>query len=877
MRFLFCMIIAVCAFTVLSAKAQPSTPPLLQKDIQQLPANYLDGWSKLEGALQSAAENIYNGSGDKVFALNTGTKLGSLQASQALKVYNTLNAVYNGQWDKLAGQAAEDFINNVWPLFGSYMALHGAVKTSFEAILAKWSQELYETKAYRDVVKVMNDAVLNQAKDQQPYLPSTFLRPGTSGYQKMKAVEDRMFTLWLNTDPSYELAINKNKYILIHVFGKAPKDDREVFDGFLNRAVLDQQSYIMTTYQRVREDTLREAMRKFYEQTVAELKKKQKMLFYVTGTRDNYGGKPLDSPAATGDILAFESSVFVPYVYNGELVRLTWQVYKQDGTPVEGLFKNTRITDGDKVHNAGMRFRIDSLPDGGYYAELSRCIKADCESARQGFTVGSRLSVSRVYLSQDADGTRRINRDPLSREARFLQADYTGGAEVSAKLIIRDSSGKTVHEEEKSHSPSGGKGRLGFPLENVPLGEGVTYKAEVAFKAKNGQEGSGSISFTPKFYSAEISGPSSVDNSTRNAYNFKVSEQMVPPFRIDTGKNAGEVSQLNDSMLYFTPKAGGSRTLAVVIADSQGRRAIGFKQVNVIEQEIAVSAPAAQFQPKMTYMSPAQPQNNFVPNNAGYDEGRRRLAAMLDRMQRDYIPQCMRPYMGNYTSNVIRDTNSGEIAQIGVMDMYALQGYEKRLRDASLRKISEMLNNSDGNSCDREWVSMLSSKGLVSRSLKNSVYGKGQPQQGLTQDQKIKALSGSITRLATGRTESSAGSGASAPSAAPQGTYYAVMAMESKLLNPDSCYIMEGKPDTGLYKRYRFKYNKNDPDSKGVWTYRRWVAAAGPGHSDAARRFCDDLMSGRKHMGGIYTPWTPTGSDGNFQMEQKEYIMPLPR
>ncbi|GAB1537338.1 hypothetical protein ADMFC3_29690 [Geovibrio sp. ADMFC3] len=742
MRFkLLTALILMCITAQAGMAESPSakTPPLLQADVQQLPANYMDGWSKLGGTLLSAAESLQNADGEKIFALNTNTKLGSVQVSQVLKIYDTLNAVYNNQWNKIAEQTGQDIINKMWPLFGSYMALHSAVKTSFEAVLANWSQELYASNAYRNVVNVLNDAVVNQAKNQEPYLPSFFLKPGSPAHKSMLAIEDRMFTLWMNTSPDIELGKGDYPSLIRHVFGKDPKDDRETFNGFLQRAVMDQKGMIVATYERVREDSLHEAMRRFYEQTAAELKRKQKMMFFVIGTRDDYGGRLIEEPVGSGDILAFESNPFVPFLYSGESARLVWQVYMADGTPVEGLHKVINIKDGDKIHNARMRFRIDNLPAGDYYVMLSRCVNQNCENRRDVFTVGDSLKITRAYLSLDQEGLSRINRDPLSGEAQFFQVDYKGGGSpLHVELVITDAEGKDVFSSKQEHPSSGAKGRFGFSLSGVSLREGEEYTAKVSVSVGENEPEMKTLTFTPKFYSAEITGPESTDENKRTAYKFRLPSQMIPPFKIDTVKNAGEVSQVSDNSLFFTPKAKGARTLAVVIADSKGKKAVGFKKVQVNAevlpppQHIEVVQPEildvpVQSNPVPYAGVPSQPAPPAgASSNQGLAEkGREWLKDRLGIIKSDLSYPCS-GYVDSLISKAYSNLSDSHARQIAEWDMSGASGLGELTElytTLYYNALSNLLSHVSGmpySECNLKWM-----RGFCGKSSRNTLEKAG--------------------------------------------------------------------------------------------------------------------------------------------------------
>ena len=744
MRHLLLMILLVALVAAPTAQAAPQDP---LKDVGKLPANYTTGWSKLGNTLLGLAEKVQVTKGDSTYALSIKTKMGTLSTSNALKVWDAMSNVYNGEWQKLGEQTANELIGKMFPLFAQYMGLHAAVKLSFTAILENWSQDLYQTKAYRDVVNVMNDRLINQAQRGEPYLPSSLLRPDTRAHTVMRAMEDKMFRSWLDTDPFIELQDGDNPYLIRHVFGKVPDNDREVFDRFLQQAVADQRDYIMTTYRRVSDDVTHEAMRTFYEQTVADLKRQQKMAFFIDATHDNYGGKLLQGPLGAGDIVAFESDVFIPFLYNGERAQLIWQVYRGDDTPIDGLRKFTNYTDGNARQYARLRFRIDNLPPGPYYAKLSRCVAGKCQDVRQGFTVGEPFGITQVYLSLDQAGRQRINRDPLSREAQFFQADYTASApSLAVDLTITDPQGKPVYARQQEEQ-SAIKGRISVPVADSPLQEGITYTAKITLTAPDGKAKTAQITFTPKFYPLEITGPGVATEGASTMYGYKTPSKMVGPFRIETQKNAGEVRSAGDNRLVFTPRIDGNRTLGIVVVDSRGRKAVGFKQVqvdNTMQEELPVitEAQIAALQPKKTSV-PQQPQRpqpstaprpqtgNPVPARGGdaqrLELGRRKASAMIEKIKQDIIAPCISRYFTNMVPESVNGLSQSELLNIADQSNAALNRggtYYNIVRDQIGREMGRVLQQFPTDACGRQWASQLMKNGYISRNEYNAFVAK---------------------------------------------------------------------------------------------------------------------------------------------------------
>ncbi|MDY6825394.1 MAG: hypothetical protein SWH68_16600 [Thermodesulfobacteriota bacterium] len=836
-RVVFCLLATMLWIT----SARAVTLPLYYQD---------DGWTKMGDYLANQAADQAM---DVTYVFKSGSSAGSVKLTGAnvLDLYRTLEAISEGDWAAARKQSVESGMGYFFPLFGQYLALHGAVKTSISAVVENWSESLYQTKAYRNLVDILNDAIVSQAQNRTPYLPSCFLAEGSAARAQMGQIEDRMYQAWMRTNPDFELSQSSNPARIRQILGKDTRNWREVFNHFLIQAVNDQRDFIFVTYERIREDMAREARRKFYEKTVAALKKQEKLSFSIAATLDTYGGKPMAKKVQNGDILAFESDVFIPFLYNGETAILTWQVYRDDNTPLKALRKEMRIKEGDVNRNARIRFRLDNLPTGRYYTQLTRCINGECQEQSVPFLVAGEFNVTQVFLSPDSKGAQKINRDPFSREARFFHVDYAGGENsIRAELTIRNASGKTITQIQKEYEAAF-QGRISMALDSRRFREGEAYTANVALASSAGRQVTKTLKFTPKFYGLKITGPDYVDKDERVYYQFQAPPGLKPPFRLQKRDGIQEISGLSGNRFAFKPRLDGKRTLAMMITDAQGRKAIGFKDVKVIPQPVRIdSAPrkrvAAKPLPKrhsstsagVTSSSPDFSSLTSVGRSSGGSgvaasdsrqvaRGEAWVRNKMSQIKREMIPSCAHRYFADLEDKTVRDTSQNQLAKIGAMSPGELRSLGKEMTKQSVGMMLKTIESGRPDRCYTSWMNLLVRQGHITSARRDAFVRKEEK-------------------------------------------YYTVLTMiadeGSDFARPVSWKIVDHKPRTGLFERVPYKY------ATGGFAYRKWVVAVGPISRKDAQMYCSKAARGKIAVTGNYTPWIPTGGSRGYQMRQQEYI-----
>jgi len=209
-----------------------------------------------------------------VYKVGTSYGMVDLNGAEILDFIRIIDHLCEGQWQDAGNQGFDTLLGYFVPAYGQYMALHGMVKTSVTAVVGNWTESLYETKAYRSVVDLMNQTILERAKRKLPFIPTILIRDtpvDDATLTNMASIENEMYVSWMANSPDIELGTGSNPSRLRQVLGHDPANDREIFDLFYQKAVGDQLGYIQVTYQRVAKQAAEEARKKFYEQTVREL------------------------------------------------------------------------------------------------------------------------------------------------------------------------------------------------------------------------------------------------------------------------------------------------------------------------------------------------------------------------------------------------------------------------------------------------------------------------------------------------------------------------------------------------------------------------------------------------------------------------------
>lgn len=204
-----------------------------------------DAWDQMETLLQ-------NVTADQTKPLEDALG-GSITPSQLLDGMRTIEAIQAGDWKNAGENSAGLIIGLFSSTFGGYLTVHKAAREAVTAVIENWVQDLYDHPAYKGVVDVLNKTVVDSAKAKDPYLPSYLCGSNPSIQSAMQAKEARMYESWIER-PEYrveELVTGQWASRIRQETGRANMTERQVFNALLVKAVQDQKSFILTTFQRV--------------------------------------------------------------------------------------------------------------------------------------------------------------------------------------------------------------------------------------------------------------------------------------------------------------------------------------------------------------------------------------------------------------------------------------------------------------------------------------------------------------------------------------------------------------------------------------------------------------------------------------------------
>ncbi|WP_022851672.1 carboxypeptidase-like regulatory domain-containing protein [Limisalsivibrio acetivorans] len=283
--------------------------------------------------------------------VNGRTKSFKFGGAEFLDFIRIAEAAYNGDWKVAREQSAETAIGYFYPLVGQYMGLHKTARIAIESVIANWSDELYETRAYKDLLDILNDQVLAAAKNREPYIPSYSLDPGTPLRQRMVDYEDRMYSVWMSKSPDIEIQTGGNPARIRQILGHDFEDMREVFNHFLVQIVYNQRGYIQTTFNRVTEQAAKEAALEVKKQAFESARIALKKSLDALSRPHEVRFSPPASLAFKG-APGYEYTLSV-YLESGDTERKVYN--KRITLPVSGVFSEELELDstpkgGDKLH-----------------------------------------------------------------------------------------------------------------------------------------------------------------------------------------------------------------------------------------------------------------------------------------------------------------------------------------------------------------------------------------------------------------------------------------------------------------------------------------------------------------------------------------------
>ncbi len=166
--------------------------------------------------------------------------------SNLLDMKRVLVMIGEGNFTGARDQTIDSMLGYFVPVYGQYMGVQSAFKTTVESLVENWSQDLYTTEAYSLARDILNDRAIGYTL----YYPSVLLEEGDFK-SFMAAQEDYFFSTWLEGRPGRivpEDELAKYAALIRENTGKAGLSLRQVFDHFIEKIAKDQKDHFLTSF-----------------------------------------------------------------------------------------------------------------------------------------------------------------------------------------------------------------------------------------------------------------------------------------------------------------------------------------------------------------------------------------------------------------------------------------------------------------------------------------------------------------------------------------------------------------------------------------------------------------------------------------------------
>lgn len=174
-----------------------------------------------------------------------------MSGSNLLDMSRVLVMIGKGEFTGARDQSIDSIIGYFVPVYGQYMGVQSAVKTTIESLVENWSHDLYTTEAY----SLARDLINDRAIGFNLYYPSVLLEEGDFK-SIMVDQEDYLFLKWLEGRPGKivpEDELATHSALIRKNTGKAGLGIRQVFDHFIKKIAKEQKEHFLTSFRKTSE------------------------------------------------------------------------------------------------------------------------------------------------------------------------------------------------------------------------------------------------------------------------------------------------------------------------------------------------------------------------------------------------------------------------------------------------------------------------------------------------------------------------------------------------------------------------------------------------------------------------------------------------
>jgi|GEM_PF-5803021 len=327
---------------------------------------------------------------------------------------------------------------------------------------------------------------------------------------------------------------------------------------------------------------------------------------FVEGETKNM---PLAGPVQNGETLRFTAVVKPVESRKPVKTRLLWQVYDQEGNPVEGMHKEETVPDSDSEKEYRFRFKPVSFSDGSYTVNLTRSLVSDPDNrfqSRASFELQDIIRIEKALITDNKETMEP--KDVFYPEQRPLFYVYykpKPGLEKVSVSFSAKKNGKQIESTsierilEKEKSPPY---RVGYTVTDAAFKAGDTGEFSAKIKASDSSGKIISKTFKVVDYRASLSLPEFLVGGISDRFYIKVPEVFEPPYRVELSPGSGlsllhKPGELTGMVSGVHEKRDKTVNLGVQVTDTQGRVAKGENSLTIKKQKVAAK-------PKRIYVPP---------------------------------------------------------------------------------------------------------------------------------------------------------------------------------------------------------------------------------------------------------------------------------
>jgi hypothetical protein len=440
-------------------------------------ADESDAWSGIRASLLGSVSGIAHDDLKLLPKVDVGIVTASgacrtvaLGPTELLDIYKMVTLAANGDYAGARDQLIETSAGYVMPMLGSALAIQGAASTAIDAAIENWSEDLYDTEAYRLVLHEVNRLVNAPFhSDAKPYLPSLMMTDAALK-QDMEAVETRYYeNIWQHSHAVViDLAGGGNPARIRRLIGSDPKTPRPVFHLFLKDVVRTQGRDLKFRFEKALSAHAASVKKQLEKETQKAVKKAMTAL-----------EPPRDLHAEAGPV---SGKLKVDYSFKGSPVttyRANISLERHDVFISEAVYKDLKTKSG-VVHGIGElplpedgRYDLILIAESGYGNRESLRVPLTIETVRKPLGITGRMGTyDGPALSP---GAAVQNGQILAFEAEFRRPVMPSGVMSHVSWQVETMNGEIlpgIEKNEKIYEKGGTTtSRFRFVMDNVKDGD----------------------------------------------------------------------------------------------------------------------------------------------------------------------------------------------------------------------------------------------------------------------------------------------------------------------------------------------------------------------------------------------------------------------